>query len=67
MTDAEKILELQEQIKTLKRSVKLMCTFGTWDDCSDCPCYDLISDKYNCNVQSAGLGSPTLWKKGKDF
>ena len=26
-----------------------------------------VSKEYNCTIQSAGLGSPTLWKKGKDF
>ena len=67
IANSETILKLQEEIKVLKRNLHLMCKFGPWDDCSDCPCYDLNSDKYNCTVQSAGLGSPTLWKKGKDF
>lgn len=67
MTDTEKIHELQEQIKVLKRSLHLMCKFGSWDDCGDCPCSDLTNTNYCCQLQSAGLGSPTLWKKGKDF
>lgn len=67
MTDAEKIRELQEQIKVLKRSIHLMCKFGSWDDCGDCPCYDPNNANYCCQLQSAGLGSPTLYRKGKDF
>lgn len=66
-SNTETILRLQNQIKVLKRNLHLMCKFGPWDDCSDCPCYDLTSDEYNCTIQSAGFGSPTLWKKGKDF
>ena len=65
--NSETILQLQEQIKILKRNLHLMCKFGPWDDCSDCPCYDAVSEKYNCTVQSAGLGTPILYKKGKDF
>lgn len=67
VSNNETIMKLQEEIKVLKRNLHLMCKFGSWDDCGDCPCADLKHTDYCCQIQSAGLGSPTLWKKGKDF